>query len=146
MHLSWGFMTTLVLGLHPQSPAFIDSYMYHALSIQPVECIVGWLSVSELQGALVFHSTIFSHLHTASHIKIASFTGFSHIQYLLRNGGGEMPGEEARISNVHRCSWRSKIRACVHLGFIVHTLCHYYRCRQQDLQVSMILLSRSCDI
>ena len=36
-----------------------------------------------------------------------------------------MPGIEARVSSICWCSWNNIAMLCAHLGFIVHTLCHY---------------------
>ena len=48
-----------------------------------------------------------------------------------------MSGEEARTPNVHRCSWRSKIWACVHLGLIVHSV-SLLPLQATDLQVCKV--------
>ena len=53
--------------------------------------------------------------------------GLPHLQCLPVKLGWEISGEEPRISNTCRCSWRSIACACVHLGCIVHTWCHYYK-------------------
>ena len=55
------------------------------------------MSMSELHEALVFHSTMFSHLYT-SHITvaIASLPDLPHLQILWRR---KMPGEEASNAN-----------------------------------------------
>ena len=36
-----------------------------------------------------------------------------------------MPWKEASVSNVCWCSWSNIAWVCAHLGFTVHTLCHY---------------------
>ena len=59
-------------------------------------------SVRELYGTLAFHSTTFSHLQ-APHITV-SFPVLPTFNICLRNWRREMPGEEARVSNVCLCS------------------------------------------
>ena len=93
------------------------------------------VSVSKLYGALAFHIHYLSHLCDNSLIPRPSppptvackTTGGEHLGKRLRRIGGERLGKKRRrISNECQCSWSNINWVFANLGFIVHTLCHYY--------------------
>ena len=72
-------------------------------------------SMRELHGALAFRSTTFSHLQT-SHITMASFPPPI---FAYQNWRREVPGEEARVSNVCQCSLSNVAGYVLILGLVV---------------------------
>ena len=89
-------------------------------------------SVWELYGALVFHSTTYSHLHT-SHITSFPCRSSPPPTVACKTTGRNAWGRGYVGYQIYAGVCGAMV--CANLGFTVHTLCHYcYCCRQQGLK------------